>query len=106
MKLGIIIATLTLSSASTFAQEVTNAYMANAGGGKTVMVGEDCQLINIAQRLKSEKMSYPGRAYSYNSTGKSMNGCWNIEDGLYHVIWENGTEYRYPLSLFKFDKRH
>ena len=40
------------------------------------------------------------QAYLYVPGGRSMTGCWMLQDGMVRVVWQDNTEYVYPANDF------
>ena len=61
----------------------------NKSGGEIVVNDKPCP-------------GYPKlrQAYNYGEGGRSMNGCWYIQDDMVKVVWDDGTTYAYPASSF------
>ena len=45
------------------------------------------------------------RAYYYTSTGQVREGCWTVLDEQVRVIWEDGSQYIYPINDFYVKSR-
>lgn len=63
--------------------------MPNDGGGEIVLKIDPCP-------------GYPAlfTAYAYGSSGKVVNGCWQVFDDLVHVVYEGGEKRVYPPNAF------
>ena len=79
------------------AQAQSILWSENADGGKIVLQDDMCYSF-------STHKYYPSlyAMYTYNASGTSIRGCWAIEDGMIHVVWEqDGSESRFPVNRFK-----
>jgi hypothetical protein len=61
----------------------------NKAGGEIVMTDRKCP---AEPRLL--------RSYYYGSDGQVREGCWTVVDDQVRVVWQDGTEYVYPLNAF------
>ena len=61
----------------------------NKAGGEIVITDRRCpEVPNL------------GRSYYYGSDGQIRQGCWTVIDDQVRVVWQDGTEYVYPLNSF------
>ena len=83
-----------------FTPHAKAAAVASAGnneGGKIVLTDEVC---------KTDKETYPnlGRAYTFNSSGFVLQGCWipELDGTAVRIIWFDNTQNVYPTDGFTF----
>ena len=63
--------------------------MPNQAGGKIVITDRKCP-----------HFTYLSEAYTYAADGSMIKSCWAVIDGAIHVVYYNGSERVYPISLF------
>lgn len=63
--------------------------MPNQAGGKIVITDRKCP-----------NFTYLSEAYTYAADGTVIKSCWAVIDGAIHVVYYNGKERVYPISLF------
>ena len=63
--------------------------MPNQAGGKIVITDRKCP-----------HFTYLSEAYTYAADGSVIKSCWAIIDGAVHVVYYNGSERIYPITLF------
>jgi hypothetical protein len=69
------------------------AWTRNSNGGLIVLTNDTCW---------SRGKSYPDihQMYTVAGTGQTISGCYALENNYVRVIYEDGTEYRYPVGAF------
>jgi hypothetical protein len=63
--------------------------MPNQAGGKIVITDRKCP-----------NFTYLSEAYTYAADGSVIKSCWAVIDGAIHVVYYNGKERVYSISLF------
>lgn len=79
-----------------FAASTANAasmITANKNGGFISVTDEVCY-------LKGKEYQSLKQGYAVGESGLSIRGCWYYKDNLIHMIYEDGSEYKYPISGF------
>lgn len=69
------------------------AWTPNKAGGRIVLTNETCW---------SKGKEYPSlyRSYMVVPGGSSMSSCYIVENDVIHMVYEDGSEYRYSISGF------
>lgn len=90
----LIFAALLLATTAAAADTYTSR---NTGGGEIVLTERECTVGNRTVKGLRE-------AYTFNSTGETVEGCWTMQDGYVHVRWRNpdgsGTTRIYRIETF------
>jgi hypothetical protein len=100
MKKILIGVTLALTATICNAQMV--AWLNNQGGGKIVLTNQVC-----VDPVTKERYDALKRAYNYDSSGGTSEGCFFVEDESVVVVWvepTGRTKSRYPLVNFTLNK--
>lgn len=87
--IAVVLALLVSKNANS--KEIASA--PNNAGGRIVLTDNPCVLGNKTYRNLNA-------AYLYSSSGSTLNGCFQVEDDLIHVIWFDNSESRYPINAF------
>jgi len=79
------------------------AWLANKGGGKIVLTNQVC-----VDPVTKERYEPLKRAYNYDSSGGTSEGCFFVEDESVVVVWvepTGRTKSRYPLVNFTLSEK-
>lgn len=74
-----------------YAEEI--AWSANKGGGQIVLTNETCK---VGGKVYNKLY----RSYMYTGSGLTMNSCYVLEGRTVRMVYEDGSEYRYPVGNF------
>ena len=89
-RLKLIATIATLATAPVYADTFE---MPNQSGGRIVLQESVCY-------IGKKKYEHLNSMFAVSGAGKSYSGCWYYEEGWVHVIYSDGTEYKYPSSAF------
>ena len=94
---------VTLALTATICNAEMVAWLGNQGGGKIVITNQVCVDPVTNQRYDALK-----RAYNYDSSGGTSEGCFFVEDESVVVVWVEPTKRttsRYPLVNFTISEK-
>lgn len=74
-----------------YAEEI--AWTKNNNGGLIVLTNKTCY-------LNGRYYENIFAMYSIAGSGQTINGCYMVDGSFVRVVYEDGTEYRYPAGTF------
>lgn len=94
---------VTLALTATVCNAEMVAWLGNKGGGKIVITNQVC-----IDPITKERYDALKRAYNYDSSGGTSEGCFFVEDESVVVVWverTGRTTSRYPLVNFTLNEK-
>ena len=98
-----ILVALLLIGTITNAKAEMVAWLGNQAGGKIVITDEVC-----VDPITKERYDVLKRAYNYDSSGGTSEGCFFVEDETIMMVWVDAkgrTKARYPIVNFTLNEK-